>query len=461
MIPIKEFVKRSLVGPFKSPKDFDLHLSRTLRALVSDYNIHFKHEEFICDDATADAIFQAAVDLLSQVGIYNKDTSRVILLGRDELLEVARETPDEWTVGGGEDAVTVKWRAHDNKTAPTILPMPVTSYRYGGKQATFIDMTAAYSSEQSGLGGLARSLLKELEGIGNLADTPGEIMWCRVIYKWVRAIAKAMGKPDVYLGPVIGISVPAVLACYSPGLLEKHNCYIPMLLEPELKLDWGPLKLAYVAEEMQIPAYIGTGVMLGVYCRTGEEAAVAIVASLLAQLSYTHGVTAHLGSNDREGNRTSRAVLQSRNAAFRAAERNIGNPLGCAYLVPSGLGTVKSIYEEAALVLSETCSGISWMWGFPLHPGSNGEPKVDLDCKLASKISRGVAGLGREEVSELLRKILAVYEPNWGVREEGKPYNYYYDWKTLTPTQELVDLYKREEENLSRLGVPMEDGPFS
>ncbi|MBI4330174.1 MAG: monomethylamine:corrinoid methyltransferase [Chloroflexi bacterium] len=99
MIDFKEFIKRSMDGPVMAEQEFDLKLCRCLRRLVVDYGVHFTPAEIICDDATADAIFQAGVELLAEVGVYNIDTSRVIDLTEEEIRETCRDTPKQCTLG--------------------------------------------------------------------------------------------------------------------------------------------------------------------------------------------------------------------------------------------------------------------------------------------------------------------------------------------------------------------------
>ncbi len=66
MIPIMEFQERSLKGPVMKSDDFDLGFAMKVRELVSKYDIQYNPEELIIDDATADAIFQAGVELLAE-----------------------------------------------------------------------------------------------------------------------------------------------------------------------------------------------------------------------------------------------------------------------------------------------------------------------------------------------------------------------------------------------------------
>ena len=85
MIPIMEFQKRSLKGPVMKADDFDLAFAMKVRELVAKYNIEYHPEELICDNATADAVFEAGVELLADIGILNVDTNRVIKYSREEI----------------------------------------------------------------------------------------------------------------------------------------------------------------------------------------------------------------------------------------------------------------------------------------------------------------------------------------------------------------------------------------
>ncbi len=74
MIPIMDFQERSLNGPVMKTDDFDLALSMKIRELVNKYNIIYNPGELVVDDATADAVFDAGVELLADVGLYHLGT---------------------------------------------------------------------------------------------------------------------------------------------------------------------------------------------------------------------------------------------------------------------------------------------------------------------------------------------------------------------------------------------------
>ena len=78
MIPIMDFQRRALTGPVMKADEFDLAFSSKLRELVSKYQVRYNPEEFVVDDKTADAVFQAGVELLADIGLYQIDTQRVV-----------------------------------------------------------------------------------------------------------------------------------------------------------------------------------------------------------------------------------------------------------------------------------------------------------------------------------------------------------------------------------------------
>ncbi|MBI4334315.1 MAG: monomethylamine:corrinoid methyltransferase, partial [Chloroflexi bacterium] len=447
----------SLDGPVMKELDFDLKLSRQLKLLTSEYSIRFNREEIICDDVIADAIWQTALQLLERVGIYNLDTNRVVLLRRAEVEAAAARAPKEFVVGAGKDAVTIRASDHGSKVPPVILAQPARSFRHkGGVQAFVARMMDAYVSDAGPLGDLARQLKNELDGIPYMAETPGEMVWGRAVVRWKRGVADLLGKPGLWLGSAEITSPPAIQTCYlEEGLLNRFNSHISVSLIPELKLNWDRLRLTYAARCLGVHRSCSADPVVGGYCRNSEEAAVVALASVLGSMVYAGDEkTVQLSTVDREGNRTARAPLQASSAARRSIERNLGIPMdGIQRISKNGLGTGLSLYELAALTLAQSGSGWAWSWRYPCAPGPMGEYTVDLDYRLVTRISRGATGLSREKTNELVAELLQLYESRDG--DEGKPFAYYYDIKTLTPSTELVALYDGVEEELQRLGVPL------
>ena len=80
MLSLMDVFDRTTEGPLMSDQDY--YLKRYVPALtrvVEKYKIRFDPDAPLpCDDALADAVFEAAVDFFAEVGAYCPDTSRVM-----------------------------------------------------------------------------------------------------------------------------------------------------------------------------------------------------------------------------------------------------------------------------------------------------------------------------------------------------------------------------------------------
>ncbi|MBI4332113.1 MAG: monomethylamine:corrinoid methyltransferase [Chloroflexi bacterium] len=457
-VGLKDFIQRSLDGPVMRDLDFDLKLSRQVRRITSEYSIHFKPGEIVCDDATADSIWQAALELLEKVGIYNIDTNRVVLLAKEEVTAAAARAPKELVVGEGKDAVAITARSGDSKGPPPIIANPVRSFRHkGGSNVFLARMLDAYKSDSGELGEMARELKSQLEGVPLLADTPGEMIWARALVRWQRALASQMGKPGLWLSGTEVTSPPAILACFvGDGLLNRFNAHISLSLMPELKINWDRLKLAAAAQDIGVYRSCSADPILGGYCRNNEEAAVLAAATLLGYIAYAGDrQTANINVVDLKGNRSTRGPLQASAGARLAVVRNLGIPMLGTPDTRNGLGTAMSVYELAALTIAQVGSGMAWAGrGYACGPGPDGQYRVDLDGQLVARVSRGASRLSRATTNELLLKLLEITEGH-DRPDEGRPFAHYYDARTLTPSPELAALYATAQEELQELGVPL------
>ena len=127
MIPILDFQERSLRGPVMKAMEFDVAFSKKLRALVADHEISRDSEAVGVDEQTADAIFEAGLRLLAEVGLYHLDTQRVVELGEEEIRQVAREyreSPPEVVFGRGEDEIRVRHRTGEEARPPILAAGP-------------------------------------------------------------------------------------------------------------------------------------------------------------------------------------------------------------------------------------------------------------------------------------------------------------------------------------------------
>jgi len=447
MIPIIEFQKRSLNGPVMKSDEFDLEFSQKLRKLVAKYNIKYNPEELIVDDATADAVFQAGVELLADVGLYHLDTERVITFTKEEVEEIAREyreNPSRWTFGKGKDEVTVEYRTGADKRPPVL-------YAGGAgvaEEEWFAAFVQSFAQEESIKAmGICPGLAK-LGDIEPKAGTLSEIYVGQWEQKQIKEVLNRVGRPDMHCGLLATVStIGGTMALVGPGLREPHNTQIGVHIIPEQKVDWARLILSQFCQDRGIAPWQSTMSMIGGLCRDAADTAVSMVANLLGQLAYARGPLASLFTNHMDGNWGTPACLWAYNAAARASERNIRVCIGGVAAPAMGFWlTETQLIHATAIAILNSASGMAYLW----IGGATG-----IDARLIGEAMDVTAGMEPQKANELVKAILAkvdkAEQKEWIM---AVPFTNMYDPKTVKPQPEYEAMLIRGKEELARLGVP-------
>jgi methylamine--corrinoid protein Co-methyltransferase len=122
MISLIEVAERARSGQRIDDKTWGLGLFKKLEVLIGTYNLKQKGPEtfYNVDDEYADALFQAAVDLLVDMGVYCTTTHRVIQFSEDEVQGAVREVPPQVTIGAGRDQRVWTKRDIEDQHPPAI-----------------------------------------------------------------------------------------------------------------------------------------------------------------------------------------------------------------------------------------------------------------------------------------------------------------------------------------------------
>lgn len=447
MIPIMEFQKRSLGGPVMKGDEFDMKFSAKLRELVAKYDIKYNRDEVVVDEATADAVFDAAVDLLAEVGLYHMDTERVVEFTREEIEQIAGEyceNPGKHTFGKGKDECTVEFRTGTDTRPPVMYA--------GGAGVTeeewFIPFVQSYAQEEAVKAmGICPGLAK-LGDIEPKAGTLSEI----AVGKWEQqAIKEAItraGRPDMHCGLLCTVStIGGTMAMIGPGLREAHNTQIGVHIIPEQKIDWARLILSQFCQDRGIVPWQSSMSLIGGLCRDAADAAVGLVANLLGQISYAHGPMCSLFTNHLDGRIATRSCYWAHSAAARAAERNCKVAIGgVAVPTPETFKTENQIIHGTAMGLAATASGMAYCW---LAGGCG------LDARIIDEALTACSGMERQKMNELVARIM-VYcdETNPKEMPTEIPYTGMYDIEKVKPLPEYEATAMRAKEKLAGFGVP-------
>jgi len=445
MIPIIDFERRSLGGPVMKATKFDLGFSRKLREVVEKYQVEYDPDVVIADDATADAVFQAAVELLACVGLYQLDTQRVIEFGEAELLEIAREqreNPPVATFGSGDDQITVEYRTSDEERPPILAAGPAGAIEQEWFHAYIRTFVEEPSNRALGIAGGITAVDGVVPKVGSVSEMHCAQWECEQLLK----ILDDAGRPGMHLGLLCTASTPAAtMACIGPGLRTPSNTQIGVHVIPEQKIDWSRLVLAKFCEDRGITPWTSCMSVMGGLCRHGPDVAVALVANLLAQLAYAHGSMASLFTNRLDGTWGDLEVKWAFSAACRASERNIRVPIaGCAIGNAEAMRTEASILQGAATAVIMTASGFSYAW----IAGGSG-----IDARLIGEVMTAVAGMPREQAGDLARSLLAEADRVIAAGKQPIEFLDAIDIKTAKAKPKFAAECENALETLARLGA--------
>ncbi len=131
MISIIQAQERSENGPVMTEKDFNRKYQLTLREIADKCrkDVKLVPEEIIPEPECGDAVYQAAVELITRVGVYNTSTSRIIEFSKDEIVTTAKTRKSELILGEGTDQVIVRARCLGDPNPPINLIGP-TGFPY-------------------------------------------------------------------------------------------------------------------------------------------------------------------------------------------------------------------------------------------------------------------------------------------------------------------------------------------
>ncbi|MEE8322108.1 MAG: monomethylamine:corrinoid methyltransferase [Candidatus Bathyarchaeia archaeon] len=122
MISLLDVAERARSGRKMDNKEWGLALFKKLQELIIKHELKQEGPEqfYELDNEYADALFQAAVHLLGELGVYCTHTHRTITFSEYEVREALREIPSEQKIGEGPDQRVWRQREIEDSSPPGI-----------------------------------------------------------------------------------------------------------------------------------------------------------------------------------------------------------------------------------------------------------------------------------------------------------------------------------------------------
>ena len=126
---------------------------------------------------------------------------------------------------------------------------------------------------------------------------------------------------------------------------------------------------------------------------------------------------------------------------------------GNQYYPCAGPCTEMCLLEASAQSITDTASGREILSGVASAKGVVTDKTTGMEARMMGEVARATAGVDISEVNVILDKLVALYEKNYASAPAGKTFQECYDVKTVTPTDEYMQVYDGARKKLEELGL--------
>jgi len=454
MIDFWEVYNRSESGPFLKEKDFDRKVGALAAEMVKKHNIKFNPEEVIpSDDSMADRLWEAAIEFFLELGIYCRDTSRLMQFTREELEYRLKYAPASVTYGTGREMRTMKHRTVEDSLPPFCVNTPVGCTV---AEERFVQLVQSYAQEPLS-DTFSSAFSQTVKGQPIKSGTPQEVEAAIWNVVKLREAARLAGRPLIGIHNLISNAekTDATLAALHEEFGAHKNDGLGVAAIAEMKADYERMKKVVWLDHKGFNRYGLYGPIMGGFAGGPEATALVHVAhhflGLLAFNAQWHdGFPLHL----MQGCNSTRDLLWLISIAGQAIARNTHLCIGVSPFTASGPCTEMVVHEIAAIVLAATVSGLHLNL-VAVARNKLPERSSGMEARIGAETAHLIAGKGisRKKANEIVLKLLGEYEKDIPTAPDGKRFDECYNLKTVKPTQEYLDIYEKCKEKFSGFGL--------
>lgn len=458
---LTEIFRRSRTGQYMKEEEFDLALAKRARQLVKDFGIKYSPEN-VCpdDDKMADAVWEAGLQLFLDNGVYHLNTQRVIKFERGEVLAALRQLPDELHLGEGKDMVVVRHRGVEdavnrswNLAGPAGQPCSEDYY---------LPLLISYAQEPY-IDAIEAGCTLTYNGQDIQAGTLTEVKAVQRDSATAREAVRRVGRPGMHIGDcATGMTCLGKMAASDPvhGLRPCDGRLVAQMCE--LKTDDD--QLARVPHLLQYGAHIinlMTPLTGGIGGAPNTVSVVSVAEFLLGVLCYHASYHYQSITHIKWCNNSDAWGMYVLAMTGQAIARNSKIISTCDPFTVNGLATDNLLYEVAGHAIISTVvgyqqHGVGTCGGFLVDHNSGLESAFQGEVALATQRT----GITRARANNIAQRLLLKYKDTFEAPDRGKLFNEVYDVKSVTPTQEWRDCYRRVKEELTKLGLVFTAGAW-
>lgn len=453
--------KRAENGPICPLKKFELKvLYPKVKEKIDRFGIAFDTQQVVpIDDDMIDRLWEAGVEVLTDVGVLCTDTERIIHVTRDEIEEQLKFLRPEVTLGEGSDSVTVRHRNIDDPRPPVCIAGPIAVPVSEGIAAAAYEAYAQEAAVEMFFPGAVTTV----HGTMASAGSPLEMYAEKTDTARARQAFQNAGRPGVPIWGTCYTTAQGAISACNPDRGFRPSDVVHCYIQPTLKTDYGTLCKSEHFRDYGIRIWGMGTTFIGGLPGSPEGAAVTCIAECLAvYMLYFCDLPAIWTPQAMYGpGMASRESMWATCLSHAALSRHVTAPIigWTPYQAYAGPCTDMYFYEAAASTVSQVVSGCAnASFGGGCQGGKADYFGGPLDSRFLRDVAHATTALDRCAANEVVLALLGRYEDKIKAQNPptGKRFQECNDLETLTPTDEYVELFHNVKDELAALGLTFE-----
>lgn len=442
-------------GPVIEVDEWDnVYIYAKIKELIEKYDLKFpvKDTGVPSDNALADRVFQAAIDLCVDAGVYCTDTQRRMIWTRDEIEDVLAGCKETLKAGVDDGEFVIKKR----------LPDSAGKVPFGGgpwgvviPEEYFLRLNKAYVKEPL-FDFFTTGALKTVHGRPVRAGSPWDTAGCWHEIRMTRQAIDEAGRPGMAIcGPNTSASAIGTISVHSYGGVRPTDWQNASFMS-ELKVPYEDLMRTSHFIETNSFIHNFYNPIYGGFAGGAEGTAIATVAGFILMKATLFGDSHNTGiSHAHYSFNTFPALIVSQAIAMQALSRNTNICIANFTRPAAGPTEIDMMFEIAAYQLATVTSGVWVGQGVQTATGRFEGHCSPLEARFAAEVAHAADGMSREEADPIVLQLIDKFKDEQKLLKKGKPFDECYDLETLEPTAEWQGVYEKARQEMIALGIPL------
>ena len=451
-------MEKALEGTPMSETDYQLRrFAPKVQEKVREYGIKYDPGHPIPNDGSmADDLFEAAIELLAEVGAYCTSTARVISYSEQEIRRAIAEAPEEIELGEGRDRRKLRGRKVGDKTPPWCLLG--TGGGACSSDKSFITLVEGYA-EIPKTNGITTPALTRVGGMRIRPASPLEVLGAQRNAVLARETCNRVGREGIPIMNSLSTAESdiAFAAAMHPKFgMRRSDAYMICCMDP-MKVDFARLNKVTTALSLGGPISMCYGPLLGGYAGGAEGTALSnIVHHMMGLLTYQASWLLPFPLHLRYVSSSCRELLWVISTTGQAVSRNSHIISLNLNYTSAGPCTTMCLFETTASVTAAVASGMS-IESVGVASNRYEDRTTPVEPRISAEVGHAVAGMKLSEANALANKLLSKYESKLSNPPLGKGLFECWDAERRRPTREYRSVIRSYKRSMSELGVKLEE----